>query len=480
MSAAKTGRNDRCPCGSGKKYKHCCLGVDADTDQVWRRLRIAEGKFVDGALTWASRELGPEILRSAWSDFSLDEQGGDLPVDDPEFGSGFMPYFAFNWRAARRDPREWPRRPPALELLRIRPQDFDAFDARFAAEACGCYPSFHQVVAVEPGKAIEVRDLLRGVTARVRERKASHTVAPGGILFARLLSMDGVSIFIGSGSLLLPPDEHLKILDLRDGLAGVGSSFTAEMLEKREIEVRDLYLGIRDAILNPRLPEIRNTDREPLQLTTLRFDLRCSPQEAFDSLKALAHGAADAGLLADAELDADGRLRKAQFSWSRKGNRIHAEWDNTTLGSITIEGSVLSVFVNSEKRARKVKKEVEKRLGERACFRAAVVENHEKMLEDARSRPETARERRAREENERLNALPEVREQLRSMAAKHWQGWFETRLPALRGLTPREAARRPDGRERLEALLRSFEWSSRNRDDPFLPDVARMRRELGL
>ena len=23
-SAAKTGRNDPCPCGSGKKYKNCC------------------------------------------------------------------------------------------------------------------------------------------------------------------------------------------------------------------------------------------------------------------------------------------------------------------------------------------------------------------------------------------------------------------------------------------------------------------------
>ena len=24
----KTGRNDPCPCGSGKKYKHCCLAKD--------------------------------------------------------------------------------------------------------------------------------------------------------------------------------------------------------------------------------------------------------------------------------------------------------------------------------------------------------------------------------------------------------------------------------------------------------------------
>ena len=25
---SKTGRNDACPCGSGKKYKKCCLSVD--------------------------------------------------------------------------------------------------------------------------------------------------------------------------------------------------------------------------------------------------------------------------------------------------------------------------------------------------------------------------------------------------------------------------------------------------------------------
>ena len=27
---AKTGRNDPCPCGSGKKYKKCCLRKDEE------------------------------------------------------------------------------------------------------------------------------------------------------------------------------------------------------------------------------------------------------------------------------------------------------------------------------------------------------------------------------------------------------------------------------------------------------------------
>jgi uncharacterized protein YecA (UPF0149 family) len=31
--AAKIGRNDRCPCGSGKKYKKCCLHLLDGDDQ---------------------------------------------------------------------------------------------------------------------------------------------------------------------------------------------------------------------------------------------------------------------------------------------------------------------------------------------------------------------------------------------------------------------------------------------------------------
>ena len=33
MINEKIGRNDPCPCGSGKKYKHCCLGKTALPDE---------------------------------------------------------------------------------------------------------------------------------------------------------------------------------------------------------------------------------------------------------------------------------------------------------------------------------------------------------------------------------------------------------------------------------------------------------------
>lgn len=61
--------------------------------------------------------------------------------------------------------------------------------------------------------------------------------------------------------------------------------------------------------------------------------------------------------------------------------------------------------------------------------------------------------------------------------ARHWP---DEPVPALGGKTPREAAKDPEGRIRLEALLREFEYSaSVNRSrgvDDF--DVSRLREEL--
>ena len=33
-SSTETGRNDPCPCGSGKKYKRCCLGTAQDPESA--------------------------------------------------------------------------------------------------------------------------------------------------------------------------------------------------------------------------------------------------------------------------------------------------------------------------------------------------------------------------------------------------------------------------------------------------------------
>ena len=48
----KTGRNELCPCGSGRKYKQCCLPKDeaAELKELEIAARRAENPFAEGAL----------------------------------------------------------------------------------------------------------------------------------------------------------------------------------------------------------------------------------------------------------------------------------------------------------------------------------------------------------------------------------------------------------------------------------------------
>ena len=55
----RPGRNDRCPCGSGKKYKQCCLAKDAAAD----RLARAEAAAAVPPLPPSDAEPGPDAPR---------------------------------------------------------------------------------------------------------------------------------------------------------------------------------------------------------------------------------------------------------------------------------------------------------------------------------------------------------------------------------------------------------------------------------
>jgi len=53
-------------------------------------------------------------------------------------------------------------------------------------------------------------------------------------------------------------------------------------------------------------------------------------------------------------------------------------------------------------------------------------------------------------------------------------------VPALGNLTPREPAKTPAGRERLEALLADFAWRAKTMPSEQRPDITALRATLRL
>ena len=73
-------RNDPCPCGSGKKYKNCCIDVDAARE---RSLRLVQGNGTRTAADDGSLRVTADVLRSIRRDhiWELDAVPVPLSID---------------------------------------------------------------------------------------------------------------------------------------------------------------------------------------------------------------------------------------------------------------------------------------------------------------------------------------------------------------------------------------------------------------
>jgi len=482
----KIGRNDPCFCGSGKKYKHCCLNKlgpaepDGPEELARRRLRRALDGHSAEMLHFVRNAYGPRAIDEAWEEFTL----GEEPEFDPDtpLVQVFMPWLFHCWspdagETAVRD-RALHGVPPTEAYLRKKGARLDPLLRGYLQGCLASAFSFYEITRSNPGRGVRLRDILTGAEAEVAERSASQTMRAGDILFGQVAVTGDLALLEACSPYVIAPIYKPEIIDLRKRIAAKNDLFAGELLREREGELRELYLDIVERIRNPKLPKLQNTDGEPLSLQRLVFDID-SAQQAFDALKHLAFGETEDELLEGAERDAQGALVRVRVDWKKAGNRMHASWDNTVLGSIRIDGGRLTAEVNSAKRASTLKALIEEALGERARYRATEIQSVEKLLADAPARE--ADDVSAAGKHEALAELPEVKAKIAEMLDKHYERWIDEKIPALGNQTPREAVKDPDGRERVEALVLQIERDGAHMTPALDPAIARRLRErLGL
>ena len=484
-TSPKVGRNDPCPCGSGKKYKHCHLSaaeaVEPD-ELAWRRVRRAIEGLPPRMLEMAAEQLGPAAFSEAWGAFNF--KPSDEPPDEASpHMVAFLSWFCYAWLP---DPQRT-QVPPAARTTTIaqaylarRGKRLDPLTQRYI-QACAQVPfSFHEVLSSEPGRGFRLKDLLLGQTRYVFEARGSELAQRGDLLYASVVELDGVALLEGSGAVLIPPREKPRIIALRAALARSGEVLGPELLRERAADVRRLYLEIADRLLDPTPPELTNTDGEPIEMHTLTYDVP-SAREAFDALKELAGGEPDEILLRDAVFDQSGGLSRVGFPWIKPGNAVHKSWSNTVLGTLRIDGTRLTAEVNSAGRAQRLSDLIAERLGERARKRPEVIQSTRSLLERERTPAQEAALQRAEKATEELNSQPEVQALLAEMTRRHYRDWVDQPIPALGNRSPRQAMRSANGREAVEALVVQLERDADRLSPPLDPSVTRELREtLGL
>ena len=491
---AKVGRNDRCPCGSGKKYKHCCLATGTDAlaataaaasgpdDPVWRRLNSFNQGFPQRMLRFTDAIFGNAALAEAWDEFTLWE---DVPFDahSPHMQL-FMPWFFHDWLPEEDTTRVRNSAPRGETVvgawLKRKGAQLDPLERRYL-EACLAAPfSFHEILACRPGSGFRLRCILTGAEREVAERSGSRSAKKGDIMFAKVVPIDHLALIDGCAPVPIPPIDRAPIIALRRSFQDAGIELTPLALREYVLDLFETYHAIVDRLLNPRLPELQNTDGEALSFHRILYDID-SPQAAFDALKGLALDATEEELLADAGRDSQGALSKVEFGWLKRGNAQHKQWNNTVLGHIAIDGITLTVEVNSRRRANEFRGLALQLLDGRARYRSTVVESSKALLERSRNKEYDPDEEARRARMEDLKAQPEVQALLAQQLEGHYATWPETSLPVLGGRSPLEAVHDADGREMVAALVVDIE---RHLTEQFPGShdaiVARLRARLGL
>jgi SEC-C motif/Protein of unknown function (DUF2384) len=477
----KIGRNDPCPCGSGKKYKHCCLpGYAPSIDYLWARQHEESDRLTGEITRFALRKFGERIYE-AWQDFNMRDVPKPLEeaADERQI---FMPYFLFQWNPdGRRTTARGQGGVVARWYMLEKSKQLTAMQRMFLEQATTQPLSFYEVVWNEPGERMRVWDVLVGGETEVIERSGSRHLRPGDLLFAQIWHQPELAVFGSMAPICIPPDKKIEVIELRKTLkkriAKQNRYLAPHDLLRYADLIRATYLDIRDRLFAP--PVLCNTDGDPLLFHALTFRIE-SAEAAFDALAPLAVGRSREELLGDAELSDDGKLRKVDIDWIKEGNRKFKTWDNTILGHIKISEGRVIAEVNSENRAKRMRKEIEKRLGTQATHESTVAQTLEQMRKNT---PQDAEEAELHDaEMEALLADPEARKFLQATMQKQVESWVHEKIPALGGRTPLEAVRDPDGKEMVEALLLNWERGDERDVSPnqIRPDISALRRLLNL
>lgn len=471
------GRNDPCPCGSGKKYKKCCgATIERSPEFVYDRIRRLDRESTYLLMRFAKQRFGEDALEDAWLQYRFYHET-PFDMSGPESDS-FLWWFLFNWKPEEKETL-------AELFLSEMGSKLDQDLRRFIEATLHAPYSFFQTLEVDPGAGLTLRDILRRRNFNVQERSASTMLERGHILFARLVELDNVCFFMGISSYIIPPRYLEWVLNIRSFLESKeeisGGSLASESLLRYEEDLREIYFEMEDALKNTRV-EIRNTDGDPLEFHTLTYEIP-SFEIAFQALKDLEQKITkitDSELMAEAETNQSGQPEKLVIRWLRRGYK-GGFGDNTTLATLTIGASTLVVEVNSEKRSKRIQKEIKKRLGDNAVLLRTEIRSHDDIMREIEEHKEDGEPPEESEHDRIMRESPEARELMRGMMEKHWARWPDIPLPALRGMTPRQAAKDPEGRELLESLLMEFELHNRTKRDEFLRvDTAKLRRVLGL
>ncbi len=470
----KVGRNAPCPCGSGRKYKKCCLPKESPVPSM-RQVSGPDDRLRERLVEYVTRSLPQADVDRALQEFfegrfELPDRRLQMvePEAEADFGA-FLEWLIHDFRLST-------GQTPIARFLAERGRSLPAEERAILEEWQDAVVGLHEVIDLEPGKSMTLRDVFTGEMFQVREVRGSLSAARWDLLSNRVIRVQGERQLSGSVTAFHAAD--------REGLVWhVSERYDAYRRQCPDASWRDFFRAeplifrryAERMVRDYRPPALHTEEGHPVMLGRLRYEIR-------DLSRLLAALSTAADFEETTERDDPAGTR--QFAWLRTGPA--KQWVKegprpehgvmvttqrmedpqtpgvTSLATLTLTQNRLTLEAFSAERLAWAKGRLAELVGDAVSLRSDVVEDVWRKI------GATTRSDRSRKESAEISPEVEARF-LAPTLHRHYKTWLDDAIPALEGTTPRRAAKDPRLRPKLIQLLREHENQQ---------DRARQRGEL--
>lgn len=210
------GRNDPCPCGSGKKYKRCCLeikearpaaeihGAGAFTPEARASAIQKLLKFASDLEFEADRDIGASLFWGGLLEDRTDEEVRRVEAL-PQTEINFMTWFLYDMDMEN-------EKTVTDFFLTQEGRRLTPGEAAYLKAAAKTHFRLYEVEQVEIDRGFRLKDLWTGESLQVSERAATHSFVQWDLMATRLMNL-GADRWVSDGGIYnYPPRAKESLL----------------------------------------------------------------------------------------------------------------------------------------------------------------------------------------------------------------------------------------------------------------------------
>jgi len=281
----KIGRNDPCPCGSGKKYKQCHLPIEEAAAAEQLRLRRSVDTLLPKIILAAQAQAGaiPAAFERFWEGKYTAAELEELDELEGRGGERFLTWFAFDYPLE--DGRTLVEQLAAGDAglsdsdqadEQDQPSELTDDEARLLRDWANVRLRPYLAQSVHKGQGMQVSDLLDERTYEVDDHAASRRVEPGEVLVAHLVPA-GTRHYVAGAAAHLTEDTREKLREFAD--------LHLEALRREQPDATwDDMIRTRSETLNHFVMQLPVEEPNPTLLDNIVLQTRISLKLAGESL----------------------------------------------------------------------------------------------------------------------------------------------------------------------------------------------------